>query len=145
MCYFIDKTDGGKGALSTFASESPIYRIGGGSGIALNVPFGKAGDSFLKPSSLTLGYLASNANVKLSFTTPISVFNNNVNGTLNLLEALRILNQKPMIQIIFVNEKTSAKTNCKLCVYQRRMPMIESGNFWFVYNYLLLCCLSIDK
>jgi hypothetical protein len=60
--YFFDKTDGGKGALSTFASENPIYRIGGGSGIALNVPFGKAGDSSLKPSSLTLGYLASNAN-----------------------------------------------------------------------------------
>ena len=60
--YFFDKTDGGKGALSTFASENPIYRIGGGSGIALNVPFGKPGDSFLKPSSLTLGYLASNAN-----------------------------------------------------------------------------------
>ncbi len=60
--YFFDKTDGGKGALSTFASENPIYRIGGGSGIALNVPFGKPGDSFLKPSSLTLGYLASSAN-----------------------------------------------------------------------------------
>ncbi|WP_096671446.1 iron uptake porin [Dolichospermum compactum] len=60
--YFFDKTDGGKGALSTFASENPIYRIGGGSGIALNVPFGKAGDSSLKPSSLTLGYLASSAN-----------------------------------------------------------------------------------
>ena len=58
--YFFDKTDGGKGALSTFASENPIYRIGGGSGIALNVPFGKPGDSFLKPSSITLGYLASN-------------------------------------------------------------------------------------
>ncbi|MDP5016576.1 MAG: iron uptake porin [Dolichospermum sp.] len=60
--YFFDKTDGGKGALTTFASENPIYRIGGGSGIALNVPFGKPGDSFLKPSSITLGYLASNAN-----------------------------------------------------------------------------------
>ena len=60
--YFFDKTDGGKGALSTFASENPIYRIGGGSGIALNVPFGKPGSSFLKPSSITLGYLASNAN-----------------------------------------------------------------------------------
>ena len=58
--YFFDKTDGGKGALSTFASENPIYRIGGGSGIALNVPFGKPGNSFLKPSSITLGYLASN-------------------------------------------------------------------------------------
>lgn len=60
--YFFDKTDGGNGALSTFASENPIYRIGGGSGIALNVPFGKPGDSSLKPSSLTLGYLAANAN-----------------------------------------------------------------------------------
>ena len=61
--YFFDKTDGGKGALSTFASENPIYRIGGGSGIALNVPFGKPGDIFLKPSSITLGYLASNNSV----------------------------------------------------------------------------------
>ncbi|MTJ06956.1 iron uptake porin [Anabaena sp. UHCC 0204] len=60
--YFFDKTDGGKGALTTFASENPIYRIGGGAGVALNVPFGKPGDSFLKPSSITLGYLASNAN-----------------------------------------------------------------------------------
>jgi hypothetical protein len=60
--YFFDKTDGGKGALTTFASENPIYRIGGGSGIALNVPFGKPGGSLLKPSSITLGYLTSNAN-----------------------------------------------------------------------------------
>ncbi|MBD2571100.1 iron uptake porin [Anabaena lutea] len=59
--YFFDKTDGGNGALSTFASENPIYRIGGGSGIALNVPFGQGG-GILKPSSLTVGYLASEAN-----------------------------------------------------------------------------------
>ncbi|AFZ58858.1 iron uptake porin [Anabaena cylindrica FACHB-243] len=59
--YFFDKTDGGNGALSTFSSENPIYRIGGGSGIALNVPFGQGG-GILKPSSLTLGYLASEAN-----------------------------------------------------------------------------------
>ena len=59
--YFFDKTDGGNGALSTFSSENPIYRIGGGAGIALNVPFGKPG-SVLKSSSLTLGYLASEAN-----------------------------------------------------------------------------------
>ena len=49
-------------------------------------------------------HLASNANVKLSFTTPIAVFNNNVNGTLNLLEALRITNQKPMIQFCGTSE-----------------------------------------
>ncbi|MBD2198861.1 MULTISPECIES: iron uptake porin [Calothrix] len=59
--YFFDKTDGGNGALSTFASESPIYRIGGGAGIALNIPFSSGGTIF-KPSSITVGYLASDAN-----------------------------------------------------------------------------------
>ncbi|AVH73169.1 iron uptake porin [Nostoc sp. 'Lobaria pulmonaria (5183) cyanobiont'] len=57
--YFED-FDGGNGALSTFASESPIYRIGGGAGAALTLPLG-SGSSFFKPS-LTIGYLASNAN-----------------------------------------------------------------------------------
>ena len=59
--YFFDQTDGGNGALSTFASESPIYRIGGGAGIALNLPLGK-GKGILGNSSITAGYLASNAN-----------------------------------------------------------------------------------
>jgi Carbohydrate-selective porin, OprB family/S-layer homology domain len=59
--YFFDNTDGGNGALSTFASESPIYRIGGGSGIALNLPLGK-GTGILGNSSITAGYLASQAN-----------------------------------------------------------------------------------
>ncbi|MEI2581685.1 iron uptake porin [Scytonema sp. PRP1] len=58
--YFEDY-DGGNGALTTFASENPIYRIGGGAGAALNIPFGRGG-GILKPSSLTLGYLASEAN-----------------------------------------------------------------------------------
>ncbi len=57
--YFED-FDGGNGALSTFASESPIYRIGGGAGAGINLVFGKGG-SVLQPSSLTLGYLASEA------------------------------------------------------------------------------------
>ncbi|UKP00403.1 iron uptake porin [Nostoc sp. UHCC 0870] len=59
--YFFDKTDGGNGALSTFSSESPIYRIGGGAGIAVNLPFGRGG-GILRPSSLTVGYLGSEAN-----------------------------------------------------------------------------------
>ncbi|MBD2451071.1 iron uptake porin [Nostoc sp. FACHB-152] len=59
--YFFDKTDGGNGALSTFSSENPIYRIGGGAGIALNIPFGQGG-SIIKPSSITVGYLSSEAN-----------------------------------------------------------------------------------
>ncbi|MBD2501421.1 iron uptake porin [Anabaena azotica] len=59
--YFFDKTDGGNGSLSTFSSENPIYRIGGGAGIAFNIPFGQGG-GILRPSSLTVGYLASDAN-----------------------------------------------------------------------------------
>jgi hypothetical protein len=57
--YFQDY-DGGNGALSTFASESPIYRIGGGSGAGINFDFSNSKSTF-KPS-LTLGYLASEAN-----------------------------------------------------------------------------------
>ncbi|MEH2443105.1 iron uptake porin [Nostoc sp.] len=57
--YFEDY-DGGNGALSTFASESPIYRIGGGAGAGVNLAFGKGGGGF--QPSLTLGYLASQAN-----------------------------------------------------------------------------------
>ncbi|OKH54230.1 hypothetical protein NIES2101_07620 [Calothrix sp. HK-06] len=58
--YFEDY-DGGNGALSAFASENPIYRIGGGAGAALNIPFGKGG-GILKPSSITVGYLGSEPN-----------------------------------------------------------------------------------
>ncbi|MBW4627405.1 MAG: iron uptake porin [Brasilonema octagenarum HA4186-MV1] len=58
---YFDDYDGGNGALSTFASENPIYRIGGGAGAALNLNFGKGG-GILKPSSLTVGYLGSEPN-----------------------------------------------------------------------------------
>lgn len=57
--YFEDY-DGGNGALSTFASESPIYRIGGGAGIGVNLAFGNGKGGF--QPSLTLGYLGSQAN-----------------------------------------------------------------------------------
>ena len=53
--YFEDY-DGGNGALSVFAQESPIYRIGGGAGAGVNLAFGEGG--ILGRSSLTLGYLA---------------------------------------------------------------------------------------
>ncbi|MBW4559536.1 MAG: iron uptake porin [Trichormus sp. ATA11-4-KO1] len=58
--YFED-FDGGNGALTTFASENPIYRVGGGAGIAFTLPFGQGG-GILRPSSLTVGYLASEPN-----------------------------------------------------------------------------------
>ncbi|PMB10416.1 hypothetical protein CEN49_04000 [Fischerella thermalis CCMEE 5273] len=58
--YFEDY-DGGNGALSTFASENPIFRIGGGAGAAVNFGFGER-RSFLLPTSVTVGYLGSQPN-----------------------------------------------------------------------------------
>jgi BMFP domain-containing protein YqiC len=58
--YFEDY-DGGNGALSTFASENPIYRIGGGAGGAISLGVGPL-RSILGPSTLTVGYLAGASN-----------------------------------------------------------------------------------
>jgi hypothetical protein len=58
--YFEDY-DGGNGALSTFASENPIYRIGGGAGGAISLGVGPL-QSILGPSTLTIGYLAGASN-----------------------------------------------------------------------------------
>lgn len=49
-------------------------------------------------------HMASHANVRLCFINPISIFNNNVNGTLNLLEAIRILNIKPVVHFCGTSE-----------------------------------------
>lgn len=54
---FFEDFDGGNGALSTFASENPIYRIGGGVGGAISLGVGVL-ESVLGPSTLTVGYLA---------------------------------------------------------------------------------------
>jgi len=54
---FFEDYDGGNGALSTFASESPIYRIGGGSGVAFSYRLGFL-ESLLGPSTATIGYMA---------------------------------------------------------------------------------------
>jgi GDPmannose 4,6-dehydratase/GDP-4-dehydro-6-deoxy-D-mannose reductase len=49
-------------------------------------------------------HMASHANVRLCFVNPVAIFNNNVNGTLNLLEAVRILKIKPVIQFCGTSE-----------------------------------------
>jgi BMFP domain-containing protein YqiC len=54
---YFDNDDGGNGALSTFASYNPIYRIGGGAGAAISLGVGPL-ESILGPSTLTVGYLA---------------------------------------------------------------------------------------
>ncbi len=56
--YFNDG-DGGNGALSVFATQSPIFRIGGGAGAGVNFALGKFG--FLGDTSVSAVYLADNA------------------------------------------------------------------------------------
>jgi hypothetical protein len=51
---FFEDFDGGNGALSTFASENPIFRIGGGVGGGLTYEK----QDWLKGTSFTVGYLA---------------------------------------------------------------------------------------
>ncbi len=55
--YFED-FDGGNGAISTFATESPIYRIGFGSGLGLGYEFEFLGG---RTFNVSAGYLASTA------------------------------------------------------------------------------------
>jgi len=58
--YFDDYT-GGKGALSQFSAQNPIYSIGGGSGIGTSLELGFL-NNILGPTSLSVGYLASTGN-----------------------------------------------------------------------------------
>lgn len=49
-------------------------------------------------------HLASHANVRASFETPLSVINNNVIGTANLFEAVRAAKIDPLIQLCSTSE-----------------------------------------
>jgi GDP-4-dehydro-6-deoxy-D-mannose reductase len=49
-------------------------------------------------------HLASHANVRASFITPQAVLSNNILGTSNLLEAVRLLRLDPVIQICSTSE-----------------------------------------
>jgi GDP-4-dehydro-6-deoxy-D-mannose reductase len=49
-------------------------------------------------------HLASHANVRASFTTPLSVLQNNIMGTANLFEALRIVALDPVVQLCSTSE-----------------------------------------
>ncbi|MBI3851665.1 MAG: GDP-mannose 4,6-dehydratase [Verrucomicrobia bacterium] len=49
-------------------------------------------------------HLASHANVRASFQTPLAVLNNNIQGTANLLEAIRAAKVNPIIQICSTSE-----------------------------------------
>jgi len=49
-------------------------------------------------------HLASHANVKAGFTTPLSVIQNNIMGTANLFEGIRLANVDPVIQLCSTSE-----------------------------------------
>ena len=49
-------------------------------------------------------HVASHANVRACFETPIAVMNNNVACTLNLFEALRLLQLNPVVQLCSTSE-----------------------------------------
>ena len=57
--YFED-LDGGNGAISTFASENPIYRIGGGAGVGANFNY-DLNNNIFKSIGFSVGYLAGSA------------------------------------------------------------------------------------
>lgn len=50
---YFDDNDGGNGALSTFATANPIYRIGGGAGLGVTIP--------TKQVQFSAGYLSDTA------------------------------------------------------------------------------------
>lgn len=49
-------------------------------------------------------HLAAHANVRASFDTPASVISNNVLGTVNLFEAIRYLEMRPIVQLCSTSE-----------------------------------------
>jgi hypothetical protein len=71
---FFEDYDGGNGALSTFASENPIYRIGGGSGLGLSYQLGFL-EGLLGPSTLTVGYMAGGSSSPASPAQENGLFN----------------------------------------------------------------------
>jgi len=49
-------------------------------------------------------HLASHANVRASFTNPLAVIQNNIMGTANMLEAVRLSDAHPVVQICSTSE-----------------------------------------
>ena len=49
-------------------------------------------------------HLAAHANVKASFTTPLAVLQNNIMGTANLYEAIRLADCDPVVQLCSTSE-----------------------------------------
>ncbi|MDD4869484.1 MAG: GDP-mannose 4,6-dehydratase [Kiritimatiellae bacterium] len=52
----------------------------------------------------TIFHLASHANVRASFTNPLAVMRNNIEGTANILEAIRLAEIDPVVQLCSTSE-----------------------------------------
>ena len=52
----------------------------------------------------TIFHLASHANVHASFTNPLAVMKNNIEGTANLFEAIRLVGIDPLVQLCSTSE-----------------------------------------
>ena len=74
----------------------------------------------VKPDAIF--HLASHANVRASFTTPLAVLSNNIMGTANLLEGIRLAELDPILQLCSTSEvygqvapeNVPIKENCPL-------------------------------
>ena len=67
-------------------------------------------------------HLAAHANVRTSFITPNAVLSNNIIGTSNLLEAIRLLKLEPIIQICSTSE-VYGQVDPKLVPIKEDTPM----------------------
>jgi len=66
--------------------------------------FGSVFETLEKVKPDAIFHLASHANVRASFTTPGAVLSNNILGTSNLFEAVRLLKLDPVIQLCSTSE-----------------------------------------
>jgi GDPmannose 4,6-dehydratase/GDP-4-dehydro-6-deoxy-D-mannose reductase len=66
--------------------------------------FGSVFESLQKAQPDAIFHLAAHANVRASFQTPTAVLTNNILGTSNLLEALRIAKLRPVVQLCSTSE-----------------------------------------
>jgi len=66
--------------------------------------FGSVFETLEKIKPDAIFHLASHANVKASFSTPGAVLSNNILGTSNLFEAIRLLKLDPIIQLCSTSE-----------------------------------------
>jgi GDP-4-dehydro-6-deoxy-D-mannose reductase len=80
----------------------------------------------VKPDAIF--HLASHANVRAGFITPLSVINNNVMGTANLFEAIRAADIDPIIQLCSTSE-VYGQVDPKYVPIKEDCPLVPSSPY----------------